>query len=79
MTRTINNRRRNQKNRHKLAALAKKAEQSSICVVDAFGKIAREAKIPSTPEALIGWFTSFGVGLTRIGLEDLCRKGFTPR
>jgi hypothetical protein len=27
MTRTINNRRRNQKNRHKLAALAKKAKK----------------------------------------------------
>jgi hypothetical protein len=27
MTRTINNRRRNQKNRHKLAALAKKANK----------------------------------------------------
>ena len=27
MTRTINNRRRNQKNRHRLAALAKKAKQ----------------------------------------------------
>jgi hypothetical protein len=32
MTRTINNRRRNQKNRHKLAALAKKAKKGAQSV-----------------------------------------------
>jgi transposase len=44
-------------------------EQSSACIVNASGKIIREAKVPSAPEALIGWFTSFGFGLARIGLE----------
>jgi transposase len=44
-------------------------EQTSACIVDASGKIVREAKVPSAPEALIGWFTSFGFGLERIGLE----------
>jgi transposase len=44
-------------------------ESSSLCVVDATGRIVREAKIASEPEALVGWFHHFGVELTRIGLE----------
>jgi transposase len=38
-------------------------------VVDTNGKIIREAKVASEPEALIGWFSSLGLELTRIGLE----------
>jgi len=44
-------------------------ECSSVCVVDASGKIVREGKVASEPEALIGWFGSLGLSLTRIGLE----------
>ena len=44
-------------------------ECSSVCVVDANGKIVREDKVASEPEALIAWFGSLGYGLTRIGLE----------
>jgi len=44
-------------------------EQSSVCVVDGSGKIVREAKVASEPGALIEWFRSLGVSLTRIGLE----------
>jgi transposase len=44
-------------------------ECSSVCIVDATGKIVREGKVASEPEALIGWFGSLGFGLTRIGLE----------
>ncbi|WP_407164670.1 IS110 family transposase [Bradyrhizobium sp. ORS 111] len=44
-------------------------ECSSVCVVDANGKITREAKVASEPEALIGWFRSLGFELARIGLE----------
>ena len=44
-------------------------ECSSVCVVDGTGKIAREAKVASEPEALIAWFGSLGLRLERIGLE----------
>jgi transposase len=44
-------------------------ESSSVCVVDGAGKIVREAKIASEPAAIIGWFASLGLDLSRIGLE----------
>jgi transposase len=44
-------------------------ECSSVCVMDGNGKIVREAKVASEPEALIGWFNSLGIKLARIGLE----------
>jgi transposase len=44
-------------------------EQSSVCVVDGDGRIAREGKVASEPAALIGWFRSLGLELTRVGLE----------
>jgi hypothetical protein len=44
-------------------------ECSSVCVLDASGKIIREAKVTSEPEALINWFRSLGYELSRIGLE----------
>jgi transposase len=44
-------------------------ECSSVCVVDASGKIVREAKVASNPEALIAWFGTLGLVLGRIGLE----------
>ena len=44
-------------------------EYASVCVIDATGKIVREGKVLSEPEALIGWFGSQGLQLVRIGLE----------
>jgi transposase len=44
-------------------------EYSSVCIVEATGKIVREDKVVSEPEALIAWFGSLGFGLERIGLE----------
>jgi transposase len=42
---------------------------SSICVVDATGKIVRETKVPSEPETLVAFFRQLGVPVTRVGLE----------
>jgi transposase len=44
-------------------------ERSSVCVVDAGGRIVREAKVPSEPEALVAFFRQLGLPLTRVGLE----------
>ena len=35
-------------------------EASSVCIVDGTGKIVREAKVASEPEALILFFRSLG-------------------
>ena len=44
-------------------------ECSSVCAVDAIGKVIREGKCASEPEALIAWFRSLGFAVGRIGLE----------
>ena len=44
-------------------------EQSSVCVVDATGKIMREAKVASEPDALVRFFADLGYPVVRIGLE----------
>jgi transposase len=44
-------------------------ESSSVCVVDATGRVVREAKLASEPEALIAWFRGLGIELARVGLE----------
>ena len=44
-------------------------ESSSVCVVDALGRIVREAKVASEPATLIAWFREVGLAMARIGLE----------
>src|SRR5215472_16671824 len=44
-------------------------ESATLCVVDATGRIVREAKVASEPEVVIGWFGDLGLAVTRIGLE----------
>ena len=44
-------------------------ELSSVCLVDATGKIVKETKVESDPKALIALFNGLGVAVTRIGLE----------
>src|SRR3974377_486087 len=49
--------------------IAVSLEGSSICVVDGAGKIIKEAKLSSEPEAFIAWFKALPFLLARIGLE----------
>jgi transposase len=51
------------------AAIDVSLEQSSVCVVDATGRIVREVKIASEPAALVRFFLDTGFSFTRIGLE----------
>ncbi len=44
-------------------------KESSICVVDDKGKIVREAKVLSEPDALVQFFSELGLPLAQIGLE----------
>lgn len=44
-------------------------KDSSVCVVDATGKLIRATKIASEPEALVQFFDELGLSVSRIGLE----------
>ena len=44
-------------------------ELSSVCVVDGRGKIVKEAKVASEPEALVCFFKKLGFPVNRIGFE----------
>src|SRR5499433_3874421 len=44
-------------------------ELSSVCVVDGRGKIVKEAKVASEPEALVYCFKELGFPVNRIGFE----------
>ena len=44
-------------------------ESSSVCVVDAAGRIVGEAKVASEPEIRTAWIKGLGFELLRIGLE----------
>ena len=43
-------------------------ELSSVCVVDAQGKIVKEAKVASEPEGVVAFFEALGFAVKRIGL-----------
>ncbi len=42
---------------------------SSVCILDAAGRIIREAKVASEPEALVAFLAGCGHHLARVGLE----------
>ena len=44
-------------------------ERSSVCVVDTTGRIVREAKVASEPEALVAFLAGLGVAVACVGLE----------
>ncbi len=51
------------------AAIDVSLELSSVCVVDGTGRIVREAKVASEPDALVRYLQEGGLVLTRVGLE----------
>lgn len=51
------------------AGLDVSLEETAVCVVDATGKLIKEARVSSEPEALIIFFDKLGLPMERIGLE----------
>ena len=50
-----------------LAGIDVSLERSSVCVVDALGKIVKEAKMSSEPATLVAFFKALGFAVKRIG------------
>jgi transposase len=44
-------------------------KETSVCIVDGAGKVIRETKVASEPEALVDYFSSLTIKVVRIGLE----------
>ena len=54
-------------------------ELSSVCIVDAKGKIVREAKVESDPDALVAFFEALDFRWSGSGWRrGRCLSGFTP-
>jgi hypothetical protein len=43
-------------------------EETAVCVVDGTGRIVRETRVASEPEALVAFFGACGLAMERIGL-----------
>jgi transposase len=59
------------------AGLDVSLEETAICIVDDAGKIVREARAASEPEALIAFFAECGMKMERVGLEACCKPPVT--
>ncbi len=54
-------------------------ELSSVCVVDAQGRIVKEARVTSVSEALVAFFGALGFAVSGSGLRlGHCRSGCIP-
>jgi transposase len=51
------------------AGLDVSLEETAICIVDDKGRIAREARVASEPDALVAFFRACGLKMQRVGLE----------
>jgi transposase len=51
------------------AGLDVSLETTSVCVVDSNGKVVREGKLPSDPDAIELFLVEWGIHLKRVGLE----------
>jgi transposase len=51
------------------AAIDVSLELSSVCIVDAGGKVVKESKVATQPDALVRFFNDLGLSLALIGLE----------
>ena len=60
------------------AGLDVSVKETSVCIVDDAGKIVREARVASEPEALLQVLTNTIYRFKRVGREPgSCRSGFT--
>jgi transposase len=57
------------------AGLDLSLEETAICIVDDAGRIVREARAVSEPEALVAFFTGYGMTMERVGLKACNRNG----
>jgi hypothetical protein len=57
------------------AAIDVSLERSSVCIVDTAGKVVKESKVETHPEALVKFFKDFRLPLTRISLEAPVASG----
>jgi transposase len=51
------------------AGLDVSLEETAICIMDDAGRIVREARVASEPDALVAFFAACGMALDRVGLE----------